>query len=314
MFSCCYGYAEGIHEVSTSSNTDEDARRRLRLGLLLEEKVDGEVRVDAGCSVTAALTEERKPELPGAVADHVPATAPAQAIESLACCRLLPDHTCIGGDRSASSFDKEQAAKLLAVAKDDAWAPITSRFGSRSTQRFALFREGSALKLIKGVTTMVGTAQEMFVYLSQPEAFDEQMRVADTLYIGGRVLSQGPHCIVAHAKFRTPPGISNRDFCFYNYFSMPDEHTAVSVAWSIQDPACPSSDDFVRGEILVSGYIARDLPNGEGCELTYVVQVDLKGWLPAWVLNLVAADQADNVTRIADFFKRQAKTDGRPSV
>merc|ERR1719271_2123448 len=40
---------------------------------------------------------------------------------------------------------------------------------------------------------------------------------------------------------------------------------------------------------------------GDGaCEVNYIVQVDPKGWIPTWVVNMVAADQADNVTRVRE--------------
>merc|ERR1712048_271074 len=129
--------------------------------------------------------------------------------------------------------------------------------------------------------------------------------------MGGSVLDvHDAHHTTIYAKFRTPPGIVNRDFVYDGFHGMLDEHTSFSLGKSVERSDCPPSKDtysWVRGEIQVSGYIAQDCSDDNGCELTYIVQADPKGWLPTWVVNLVAADQADNVTRIANYFKKEAR-------
>jgi len=46
--------------------------------------------------------------------------------------------------------------------------------------------------------------------------------------------------------------------------------------------------------------------------LEYIVQVDAKGWIPAWVANLVASSQAFNVEKIKIYFEN--KINGKEEV
>jgi len=101
-------------------------------------------------------------------------------------------------------------------------------------------------------------------------------------------------------------GIPYRDFCLENLVVMLDEGTVLSLAQSVERLDVPEKPPFVRGTVLASGYLAKSIGQNR-CELTYVVQVDPKGWLPKWVVNLVAVDQTDNVTRIADYFKTRKR-------
>lgn len=81
---------------------------------------------------------------------------------------------------------------------------------------------------------------------------------------------------------------------------------------SVDHDAGSEESSFVRGTIAASGYWIRD--NGDDTTgLTYLVQVstlahsqvDPKGWLPSWVVNLTAKDQALNVLRIKEFLEDQ---------
>jgi len=207
-----------------------------------------------------------------------------------------------------SAEDNAKINDIVACSELNGWEPCLNLFGPATTKKFSLFREGSPIKLIKGISPVQTTADEIFKFFCEPAQWMESMKVADIMFMGGRVLSvHDAHHTTCHAKFRTPPGINNRDFCYRTLSTMPDEHTAIAIAWSVEDDECPPDSTWggaVRGEILASGYIARDIPGTESCELTYIVQVDPKGWVPVAITNLVAADQADNVTRVAKYFAK----------
>jgi len=70
----------------------------------------------------------------------------------------------------------------------------------------------------------------------------------------------------------------------------------------------PQVKGCVRGEVQSSGYICIPNADNKTCKLTYLVQVDPKGWLPVWLVNLVAADQAMNVLRLKILFESENKT------
>jgi hypothetical protein len=51
-----------------------------------------------------------------------------------------------------------------------------------------------------------------------------------------------------------------------------------------------------------SGYVITAVSETE-CNLTYVVQADPCGYIPVWLVNALADDQALNVRRIKDYFE-----------
>jgi len=260
------------------------------------------------------LDERSAPQLEEPVQKTVePAPSSKSQDDRPTCCTLRPGHTVekVGDSRTLTNADRKQITDFLACAENPEWKPVSSMFGVKTTRKFMMTQEGNPLILIKGSSPVQCRAAEMFKFFSEPEGWYESMKIADTMFYGGSVLEViDAHHMVQHGQFRTPPGITNRDFCFSGLHTMVDEHTALVIASSVERADCPPSSStwhWVRGEIKVSGYMARDASDGVSCELTYIVQVDPSGWLPNWVVNVVAADQADNVTRIAQYFAKQKK-------
>jgi len=105
---------------------------------------------------------------------------------------------------------------------------------------------------------------------------------------------------IEYSQFALPWPLSPRDFLWFQYFGMEND-ICVTVSRSVTHPDCPSIPKFVRGEILQTGYIARPMGDKK-CSLSYVVQVDPKGWIPTWAVNMSAADQAMNVARVKEYW------------
>jgi hypothetical protein len=49
----------------------------------------------------------------------------------------------------------------------------------------------------------------------------------------------------------------------------------------------PNIPGFIRAESLISGYIIRQ--RGPDCDLFLMSQTDIKGLIPKWIVNMVAA-------------------------
>jgi len=74
----------------------------------------------------------------------------------------------------------------------------------------------------------------------------------------------------------------------------------------------PDSPDYVRASINASGYIYRPVKGDPTkCFVQYVVNVDPKGWLPYWMVNLAASDQGSNVKNLQQYFKKLNKQKGK---
>jgi hypothetical protein len=67
--------------------------------------------------------------------------------------------------------------------------------------------------------------------------------------------------------------------------------TIFAIGHSVpeEDGVFEQTPDYVRGAVLEgSGWHCKPVlgPNGEQwCEMTYVILIDLKGWVPAFVVN-----------------------------
>jgi hypothetical protein len=113
---------------------------------------------------------------------------------------------------------------------------------------------------------------------------------------------------ITWAAFMTPGPIWNRDFCWLQYVTGTKDSrgrdAAVCACESIDFDQCQDlqkSHSFVRGAICTTGYIYTEIegkPND--VMITYVVQVDPKGAIPKWVVNLVASEQGENAGRVRD--------------
>eukprot|EP00742_Colponemidia_sp_Colp-10_P013388 GILJ01015122.1.p1 GENE.GILJ01015122.1~~GILJ01015122.1.p1 ORF type:complete len:173 (+),score=22.75 GILJ01015122.1:354-872(+) len=107
---------------------------------------------------------------------------------------------------------------------------------------------------------------------------------------------------VVHASFSSPWPLTDRDFVWQNNNLLVDG-VGYAGGSSVSHRLAPEREDHVRGEILTSGYVWRSIANDDKrCRMTYLIQVDPKGYIPAMLVNHVATRQATNVSRLRDHF------------
>lgn len=121
-----------------------------------------------------------------------------------------------------------------------------------------------------------------------------------------------------------PFPISNRDFVFCEYTCWADhgEHGryGVSMCMSIpmvsaKVPNLEASHGIVRGNMGMTGFFWKDTEgsnpkkpvgnNAMSIDLTYMVQINIKGLIPKWAVNLVGPQQGLNVARVRDYALNQ---------
>ncbi|KAL6071173.1 hypothetical protein QOT17_006412 [Balamuthia mandrillaris] len=107
---------------------------------------------------------------------------------------------------------------------------------------------------------------------------------------------EGEEMNITHLRSYSPSLLlSPRDFSLLRFVYF-DEGSGrwIYAATSVQCPELvpPSVPGFVRGEILHSGWILEPLGvDKDQCFCTYVLNVDIKGWVPPFVVNAVRARQ-----------------------
>lgn len=92
--------------------------------------------------------------------------------------------------------------------------------------------------------------------------------------------------VVDHCVFKTPWPLTYRDITsLQTRHNLPDGSFMLvtkSVIWD----AAPPTKEFVRGNVIEAGYFVKPINNNKS-KLTYVVQVDPKGWVPLWIVKYV---------------------------
>ncbi|KXJ14256.1 uncharacterized protein LOC110239123 [Exaiptasia diaphana] len=174
------------------------------------------------------------------------------------------------------------------------------------------------IQMVRGKTKVKCSKDEMRAFMISPttDSFRRLFHMIDAHFQDGILVHKCPkdykHPEVPFYSIKwAVMGVRSspfwlRDVCWLEYGDIlkdeNGEEFGFGVASSIERPTeCPTMEEYklVRADVMVSGYLFRPVPNApDYMEITYVVQADPKGWLPAWAVNMFAWQQALNVARI----------------
>ena len=79
--------------------------------------------------------------------------------------------------------------------------------------------------------------------------------------------------------------VSNRDFCNQRCWMEFTNGDFIILNFSVKHNKCPEYKGFVRATSIIGGYYIQSINNGEGCQIIYISNSDLKGLVPAWIIN-----------------------------
>ncbi|KAL6070528.1 hypothetical protein QOT17_006798 [Balamuthia mandrillaris] len=181
-------------------------------------------------------------------------------------------------------FDKA-VDNLFALEKAEDWQFLKENRGVKISKKVV---PGSPASLMRGEKLMDCSVEELKAILRAVERRKEW----DPLTASCKKVKQVTDLsAIAYIQFVTSWPVSVRDLCYYASFRTLEDGTLVFAAFSVEDKACPPVSSNVRADLLASGFIIRPLQDQEGkCHVTYLIQVDLKGWLPGWITNLVGEE------------------------
>lgn len=118
---------------------------------------------------------------------------------------------------------------------------------------------------------------------------------------------------ITYLQFKKVMAVASRDFCNISHWRYLVDGRLVALSLSDKhDDLCPVQDGIVRGNLVFGGYVMKPTPLGT--QLTYVVQSDLKGSIPQYVLNFVASNQPMIVANIRKLLEDDRKKSGKPLV
>ncbi|KAL6044384.1 hypothetical protein QOT17_004272 [Balamuthia mandrillaris] len=175
------------------------------------------------------------------------------------------------------------------------------------------------------------------VLLRTMSALDYYPKI-DPLYAGGRVVAQyADHHEILYSIYAMGMLFSPRDFVFLEGRRAYPDGSRILVTRSIEREDVPPVSGHIRGHIHHSGWFvepctkkpptkeeikeakltsllseeeeagAAEIDGTNWCRATFLAQVDVKGWIPAFVVNAVSGKVGDGLLRLRGFLKDNAK-------
>ncbi|XP_048585764.1 uncharacterized protein LOC116604069 isoform X2 [Nematostella vectensis] len=124
----------------------------------------------------------------------------------------------------------------------------------------------------------------------------------DDLFLKGKMVEyKHPLAHFNWMEYRAIWPTSGRDFCNYVVMREVTEGLFAVAAQSTEHHDCPPVKNLVRAEVLLGGFLVREMSSDPPCcQVTYVSRVDLKGNLPPRLVNRVTQSQPQAVAVLRD--------------
>lgn len=96
-----------------------------------------------------------------------------------------------------------------------------------------------------------------------------------------------------------PRMVSYRDFVYLNslHEAQDDDDRVVISSTSIEREDCPPKKGFVRGKLLLGGFVIKPI-DSKSCIIDYFVQADIGGWIPRFLVNWTNSDMINRVIKM----------------
>jgi hypothetical protein len=176
------------------------------------------------------------------------------------------------------AFDDDRFQLKTNLAK---WKLIDEEHGIRTFERKV---NGNGLVAFRGEVTIPSSLKKIATILvHQPHQKDWVHA-----YVNGYNVSEISDTeYIQYSETKVPWPFQNRDFVFRAKASLDrDPNTMLIWMKSEPHPSTPPIEGIVRGEILHSYYYLKELDSGKNTRLVVEMEVDPKGEIPLWLVNL----------------------------
>lgn len=115
----------------------------------------------------------------------------------------------------------------------------------------------------------------------------ERRPLWDDLCDHGNVVKKLGECSdIIYLSYQGKLGVCARDLCLLRAWRVNDDGACVLVSHSVTCDEVPKVAGKVRAELRDCGYLVK--PTADGCVLSYVIQLDMKGYIPLFFTNLIS--------------------------
>eukprot|EP01090_Pellita_catalonica_P009316 TRINITY_DN20384_c0_g1_i1.p1 TRINITY_DN20384_c0_g1~~TRINITY_DN20384_c0_g1_i1.p1 ORF type:complete len:222 (+),score=37.95 TRINITY_DN20384_c0_g1_i1:33-698(+) len=164
----------------------------------------------------------------------------------------------------------------------------------QKTKIYSKLVDGQTVPYIRGDADIEVSAFEFVNLLRDVKRRFEWDPLLDDTKVIRRPNSRGNYLYI---KFKGKWPVYPRDLVLFATSQIADKEITV-IAYSVEDDSTPPISANVRADCPISAW--RITEKDKGCHVKYIAQVDLKGYVPTWVANLVGVDGPLNIRRIND--------------
>jgi len=124
----------------------------------------------------------------------------------------------------------------------------------------------------------------------------------DPMYKKGEIVEKfDDDNIIFYGQWSAPWPIWHRDFVYLWSKNWTKDGCGIGAGISVLHSGFVEGEGkckgHVRAEIVETGFVVKDLgkPQDKKSEFSYIVCINPRGWIPNFIVNIVASDQALNV-------------------
>eukprot|EP01097_Dermamoeba_algensis_P004801 TRINITY_DN3080_c0_g1_i1.p1 TRINITY_DN3080_c0_g1~~TRINITY_DN3080_c0_g1_i1.p1 ORF type:complete len:381 (+),score=75.91 TRINITY_DN3080_c0_g1_i1:76-1218(+) len=180
---------------------------------------------------------------------------------------------------------KEQFLKASSGMDDFGWDFVAEESGVTITSTSI---PGSSVKCTKGEALIKGSLEDIYLLVSDIENW----KTWDPRVTESRVVKEisSSHRI-NYLQYQGAFPVGTRDVLFLQSTIEGGPRERFVLWSSIRDDQLPGKSGVTRAQFTSSGFAIREDLGSRNCLVTFVLQFDLKGWVPASVMNAVAISQ-----------------------
>ena len=162
--------------------------------------------------------------------------------------------------------------------------------------------EKTGLNLVRGegvINAPASKIMETALNLSENKEWDDTVEE-------GRLIEKSDNTYVIYNLLKRVGLLKRREsltvFQPYNE----EDGTIYGVGTSIEHPSVPKTNDLLRINVRMAGWVLRPLKdNPNKTFATYILHADPQGWIPKKIINWVMGEQAMNVRKIGNYVEKK---------
>eukprot|EP00008_Paramoeba_atlantica_P010245 CAMPEP_0201492978 /NCGR_PEP_ID=MMETSP0151_2-20130828/35610_1 /ASSEMBLY_ACC=CAM_ASM_000257 /TAXON_ID=200890 /ORGANISM="Paramoeba atlantica, Strain 621/1 / CCAP 1560/9" /LENGTH=229 /DNA_ID=CAMNT_0047880087 /DNA_START=87 /DNA_END=776 /DNA_ORIENTATION=+ len=185
---------------------------------------------------------------------------------------------------------------------DEGWNSLAFEEAS-DVHLFDKVEEGNPIVPVKSRGYVESTVDKIFALVAEDDVKKLQATLDPDL-IKMEVLQTEGDVTVRYSAFTVGPMISSREFVYVQVCRDLPDGSKVLTTKSINRADKKQASGQVRGVISVAGMmVTPDKENPGRCMVHRTVQVDPKGMIPAWVINLNKTKSGQRILKIRELTK-----------